>query len=240
MSIPQQEPTPRPRRRAGRAAAIAVSVGLHAGLILVLFSTYAGPPPEPELAPVNVTLLDNLPLAPKPDPEPPAAPKPTPIPDPPPKKSQIRKAKIPPRVVTIAAAEEPDEETVVSELSESQLGGAATAGSGPSGRGCDMVRALENALRKDRLVQAAVAEAHTGKAMLVWNGDWVKSRGQEGKGLAAVRQAIMWQVAFSPEACRTEPVRGLVVIALNDGPGSPRLAVGGGQWRWNDLVSRNR
>jgi outer membrane biosynthesis protein TonB len=253
MSMPQQEPQ-RPRRKgAGRMTAVAASVAVHAGVVLVLFSTYAAPPVQPEPEPVSVTLLDNLPLAPVPEPaptppspkvtpvpEPPAAPKPTPLRDPPPRKSAIHKAKIPPRVVTIAAAEEADEETVASELSDSQLGGATTAGSGPSGRGCDMVQALQNALRKDRLVQAAVAEAHTGKAMLVWNGDWVKSRGQEGKGLAAVRQAIMWQVAFSPESCRTEPVRGLVLISLNDGPGAARLAVGGGQWRWSDLVSRNR
>ncbi len=252
MPIPPQN-LRRRSNRAGRLLATAVSVAAHGGLAVVLFSTYAGTPPTPEPEPVSVTLFDALPPSPKPDPapappapqaapvpEPPAAPKPTPRRDPPPKKSAIRKAKVPPRVAAIAAPEEAEEETVVSELNDSELGGATTAGSGPSGRGCDMVRALENALRKDRLVQAAVAQAHTGKAMLVWNGDWVKSPGQEGKGLAAVRQAIMWQVAFSPEPCRTEPVRGLVLISLRDGPGAARLAVGGGQWRWSDLVSTRR
>jgi outer membrane biosynthesis protein TonB len=229
--------------RTSRSLAIAASVAAHAGVALLLFSTYAGPPKPPEPAPVTVELLDNLPFQPQPpqpDVAPPVAPKPDPVPDPPPKKSAVRPVKAPVRVPTLAADDEPDEETVNSELDDSQLGGAVTAGSGPTGRGCDMVRALQNALRKDRMVQAAVAEAHTGKAMLVWNGDWVKSRGQEGKGLAAVRQAIMWEVAFSPEACRSEPQRGLVLISLNDGPGAARLAVGGGQWRWNDLVSRRR
>ena len=37
-------------------------------------------------------------------------------------------------------------------------------------------------------------------------------------------------------ACRTAPVHGLVLIALNDAPGSARLVVGAGDWRWSDLL----
>ena len=71
---------------------------------------------------------------------------------------------------------------------------------------------------------------------MVWNGDWVRSGGEDGKGLAGVRQAIALGVAFAPEACRAEPVRGLVLISLSDSPGSPRLALGAGRWRWSDLL----
>jgi hypothetical protein len=103
-----------------------------------------------------------------------------------------------------------------------------------------MVRRLQAALRKDPQVQAAVADARAagagGKALFVWNGDWIRSNGQDGAGLAAVREAIMWEVGFAPEACRTEPVHGLVMISLNDGPGAPRLVVGAGAWRWTDLL----
>ncbi len=104
-----------------------------------------------------------------------------------------------------------------------------------------MARRLQSALRKARLVQAAVADAGRadgagGKALYVWNGDWIQSRGQDGNGLAAVREAIMWEVAFAPEACRAEPVHGLVLFSLNDGPGSARLVVGSGVWRWSDLL----
>jgi hypothetical protein len=131
------------------------------------------------------------------------------------------------------------------ELSESQLAGAMTAGSGGGGAGsggggrqCDMVRRLQTALREDSHIQAAVAQSrHTpGRALLVWNGDWVQSSGEDGKGLAKVRQAIMVEVGFAPEACRTEPVHGLVLISLADYPGSPRLALGSGSWRWSDLL----
>jgi hypothetical protein len=132
------------------------------------------------------------------------------------------------------------------ELSDAQLAGALTAGGGGSGGGsggggggrpCDMVRRLQDALRRDSKVQTAVAEARrTGGALLVWNGDWIQSAGEEGKGLASVRQAIMIEVAFAPEACRAEPVHGLVLISLNDGPGSARLALGSRAWRWSDLL----
>lgn len=102
-----------------------------------------------------------------------------------------------------------------------------------------MVRWLQNALRKDSLVQAAVAQS-AGKAILVWNGDWVRSNQEDGKGLAAVREAIMWEVAFAPAACRAEAVHGLVVISLGEAPGASRLALGLSEWRWSDLVSTRR
>ena len=106
-----------------------------------------------------------------------------------------------------------------------------------------MIRRLQAALRKDALVQAAVADARaagSGKALLVWNGDWIRSNGQDGAGLAAVREAIMWEVGFAPEACRAEPVHGLVLISLTDGPGAARLVVGAGDWRWSDLLRPRR
>jgi hypothetical protein len=121
-------------------------------------------------------------------------------------------------------------------LTEAQIAGAASAGEGGGGSGCDLARAVQGALRKDPLVQAAVFDANrAGKAIMVWDGDWVRSGQQDGKGLAAVREAIMWEVAFAPEACRRAPVHGLVLLTLADG--ATRLAVGSGVWRWSDLLA---
>ena len=50
----------------------------------------------------------------------------------------------------------------------------------------------------------------------------------------AVRQAIMWEIAFAPEACRNQRMHGLVLLSLADG--STRFAVGSGDWRWSDLL----
>ena len=63
-------------------------------------------------------------------------------------------------------------------LSESQLAGATSAGEGSGGGGgggCDTARAVQQALRRDPLVHTAVSDANRlGKAIMVWNGDWVQ------------------------------------------------------------------
>lgn len=123
--------------------------------------------------------------------------------------------------------------------------GSGAAGGGGSGSGaggsCNMVRRIQDALRTDPDILAAVTQARlltgaAGRTPLVWNGDWIQSPGQEGKGLAGVRQAIALEVAFAPKACRDQSMRGLVVIAFSDGPDAPRLVLGTGRWRWSDLA----
>jgi hypothetical protein len=123
-------------------------------------------------------------------------------------------------------------------LSESQLAGAASVGEGAGnggGGGCDLARAVQQALRNDSLVHTAVEDANRlGKAIMLWNGDWVRSGSQDGKGLSAVRQAILWEVAFAPQACRNERMHKPVLLSLADG--GTRFAIGSGDWRWSDLL----
>jgi hypothetical protein len=125
-------------------------------------------------------------------------------------------------------------------LSDSQIAGAAGVGEGGGGGGgCDLARAVQQALRRDPLVHTAVDNANRrGKAIMMWNGDWVRSGAQEGKGLSAVRQAIMWEVGFSPESCRNAPMHGTVLLSLADG--GTRFAIGAGAWRWSDLLGLKR
>ena len=106
-----------------------------------------------------------------------------------------------------------------------------------------MVARLQAALRKDPQIMAAARDAARqaeGRALLVWRQGWIQSPGQTGKGLAGVRQAIALEVAFAPEACRRDPVTGPVVLSLADHAGAPRLALGGGTWRWSDLLEAKR
>jgi hypothetical protein len=246
-------------RRRGPITAAFSTIG-HGLIVLAIFSARADPPPALVFEPMNVELVaprflipDPVPLPiPDPAPAPPAAAAPTPpVPKPepkPPKPSPIKARKsprpAPPDVVPLPAAETPAVETAV-EVSEAQLAGAATAGSGSGGGAgtgagqggdCNMLARLQRALRKDPMVQAAVSQAHRGKAIMVWDGGWVRHPGQEGGGLAAVREAMMWEIGFAPEACRTERVRGLVVVSLKDGSGSARLVLGENDWRWSDLL----
>ncbi len=122
-------------------------------------------------------------------------------------------------------------------LDIADLASASDADAGPPAGPCDMARRLQGALRRDPLVRAAVL-ASTGKAILVWNGDWIQSGGEDGKGLAAVREAIMWEVGFAPPACRAQTVHGIILLSMTAAPGSVRLAVGSRDWRWSDLLGR--
>jgi type IV secretory pathway VirB10-like protein len=218
-------------KRTGLAAALSLLV--HAGLLFAFLSTRREPPPPAEIQPMEVALVAPGPSA---QPKGPATPAP-PAAQPPPPRQLARPTKARPDVTPLPAGEGRTNDTGV-ELSEAQLAGAATAGGGGAGRPCDMARRLQSALRKDSRVQAAVADARgaAGKALYVWNGDWIRSQGQDGNGLGVVREAIMWEVAFAPEACRAEPMHGLLAVSLNDGSGSARLVLGAGDWHWKDLL----
>ena len=121
-------------------------------------------------------------------------------------------------------------------LTASQLAGATEAGEGNGGGGtCDMARRIQDALRRDPLVRAAVEKAgRLGQAILVWNGDWVQSGVEDGKGLSTIREAIMWEVGFSPPACRSQQMHGLVLLSLSDK--ATRFGLGTDTWRWSDLL----
>ena len=211
----------------------------HVVVLFVLASAHPDAPRPVEPEPMTVALVP--PPAPdQPAPPAPARPSAAPPAQAPPPRTLARITPARDHAEPLPASRAPPSDTVAA-LSDAQLAGAATAGSGPGGRPCDMVRRLQAALRKDPRVQAAVADAaSTSKALFVWNGAWIRSAGQDGNGLAAVREAIMWEVAFAPEACRAEPVHGLVAMSLHDGPGAERLVVGAGDWRWSDLLGRGQ
>jgi hypothetical protein len=228
-------------------------VALHAGLCLAILFAAKPPLPAQEPPAVTVQLVADLPAPspPAPAPTPPAptvaakhrAPKPaTPKPREPARVVATRPAVAslsrPPTAAAspLASADSAPAASQDAGVSEAELAGAAGAGSGAGGGPCDMASRLEAALRRDMLVRSAVA-SFAGKAIRVWNGDWVKSQGEDGKGLAAVREALMWEVAFAPRACRSEPVRGLVVVSVEAPEGKVRLALGASQWRWSDLLA---
>ncbi|MFN3513095.1 MAG: hypothetical protein ACK41C_08630 [Phenylobacterium sp.] len=119
-------------------------------------------------------------------------------------------------------------------------GGAGGGGGGGGGGRCDMAALLQKALREDPDVRAAVARVHQADGpapILLWRGDWIRNFGEDGAGLARVRQAMIMEIGFAPEACRSAPMRGFVLISLNDAPGSAQLALGSTEWRWSDLLT---
>ena len=214
-----------------------LSAVAHGALAIALLATVTRAVPTAEPPPISVQLIQPPPIvarAPTPEPQPvPAAA--TPAPQTPKLRSIARRSHAPPVAAPLPVA--PAEETAATPsrgVDNAQFAGAAGVGEGPPSGSCDMARRLQAALRKDPLVQAAVARAGGGPIM-VWDGDWVQSGAEDGKGLAAVREAITWEIAFAPAACRAEPMRGMILLSM-DTAGSAKLALGQGAWRWSDLL----
>jgi hypothetical protein len=218
-------------RRRDRAWAWVFSAAAHAIVFAVVFWTGGKPPPKPvPPAPSMMVSLLDLPKPPGP-PDPPAG-----------EADDGQDIVQPPKPAVTApvqfavAPPAPDTSDL---LSAAQLAGAASPGEGGSGGGggggCNMAQLVQQALRRDPLVRAAVMDANRlGKASMLWNGDWVQTGGQEGKGLSAVREAVAWEVAFAPAACRNQRMHGLVLLSLADG--ATRFAIGAGDWRWSELL----
>ncbi len=236
-SVLQERPTrfgdmgQAPGLKRSRLLAGTAAVTVHLAVFSALFWMHAGPrPAHVGPTPADISMVE------LPKPKPPGPPD-----------AAEAQAGVPlsflqptqPRVTApvLTYAQTPDNSDL---LSESQLAGAARAGEGGGGGGvCDMALLLQQALRRDPLVHTAVAESNrAGKAIMLWDGDWVRSGDQDGKGLSAVREAILWEVAFAPEACRNLRVHGLVLLSLADS--GTRFAIGANDWRWSDLLGVRR
>lgn len=218
-----------PNQRRNRLLAGGVTVAAHVIVFGALWWTHATPPPaRPEPPSIEVTLIDTPKPAPPVPPEPEKVDTGGPVVAPNPKPPTIHIQSQSPIQATV------DDMSDV--LSDAQVAGAATIGEGgDSGGACDMGRLVQQALRRDPLVHNAVQNANRlGKAIMVWDGDWVRTGMEDGKGLSAVREAILWEVGFAPESCRTRPVHGMVLLSLADG--RTRFAVGTSVWRWSDLL----
>jgi hypothetical protein len=250
------DPRPPRRRRAlwRRPVVAALSTAAHGLVLLALLNAHPPPPVMVEPPPMLVQIVELAPPIPaQTPPQPSPAPSPSPAPpkpDPKPAKaaapkSPAKPAPVPPRRQTAPApnadplpAGEGGKGAAGFELSEGQIAGAARAGAGSGGGSCNMLEWLQGQLRKDRRVQAAMAQAGGGKPVVVWHGgEWIRHGGQEGEGLASVREIVMWEIAFAPDECRRQPVSGLVLISLHDGPGAPRIVMGADRrWAWSDVL----
>jgi hypothetical protein len=202
----------------------AISIAAHLIVFTALLWPHEPPArPRPPPASITVSIAEQ--------PEPPAPPAPTEL------RPQTVQAAMPRLAIISPEPSEIQPSDNSDLLSDSQIAGAAGVGEGGGGGGgsCDMAQLVQQALRRDRLVHMAVANAgRVGKAIMIWNGDWVRSGVEDGKGLAAVREAIMWEVGFAPAACRNQPMHGLVLLSLADG--GTRFAIGTSAWRWSDLL----
>lgn len=222
-------------RRRGRPLAWAFSLAAHALVFTALLWPRAD---RPNTRPVPSSLSITFVNVAKPDPPGPPDDAKLKAGDPVPSTQPVLlqpTAPAPVRSITVVTV--PDTSDI---LSASQIAGATGvdddgAGGGGGGGECDTARLVQRALRRDPLVRNAVIGANRlGKSVMLWNGDWVRSGEEEGKGLSAVREAIIWDLAFAPEACRNKREHGTLLLSLADG--TTRFAIGTSDWRWSDLL----
>ena len=227
-----------------RGLAIALSMGVHALILAAVVASIRAPSAVVRSPPVDLAILPPV-TEPSPEPSAPArrgsaraASRPTPAPA-----AMTPVAVTPRHAVTSAPATPaaPAGSGFDVALGEGELAGAELAGSGASSGGvCDMGVRLREALRGDPRVAAAVAALAAGgggRAFRIWNGDWVAQSGEDGLGLATVREAVAWTVGFAPAACREAVRRGLVLIPVGSPSGEVRLAIGAARlWRWSELT----
>jgi len=241
-----------------RSLAGGASLAAHVVIAVLVVASWRAVTPPAAQPPIEVTLAP-LPVVPPPPPPPPdvAPDSPSPEPDAAPKRAPTHAAPAAAathpapapfhaRPIAVAAAAPVAAAAAASPgdgLSDADVAGASRVGDGRPHGACDMASRLQAALRRDHTVLAQAAAAvrqADGRALRIWDGDWVQNGVEDGKGLSAVREAVVVEVAFAPAACRAETVRGLVLLTLGDGPGAARIAVGSGQWRWSDLLASGR
>ena len=216
--------------RGKRATALVLSLGVHglAAGVLLMGAEAARTTSEPPVVMAELVPWATLTPAAAPAKASPAHKK-----TPPPRPKLFRKAVLKPSAVfqNRAAVHQVN---FGPGLSETTLAEAAQAGSGNGGGACNMAVRLQSSLLSDFVAQTALANLG-GRTILVWNGAWVRFDGEDGNGLSAVREALMWDIAFAPKNCQDEAVHGLIVLRAGRG----RIAIGRSDWRWGELVTRH-
>lgn len=118
----------------------------------------------------------------------------------------------------------------------------AVAAAGAKGETCQLTAWLQQALQNDPQVRAALAlmprrALSLSNALMLWDTGWVQGDPKAAANLAAVRAAVLAGVRAAPAGCQSAPVRGPEIMTLNDPSGTTVIAIGSGEWRWQDLLT---
>lgn len=209
----------------------------HAALLLPLVLLQAPSPPRgPDLGVVVVSLYDGPELASSAaQSAPPAAPPPAPPFEPPPD--------VEPQFLDVELAEAdlaPPRDPLQDPVALSVAGA-----SGAAGETCAVGAWLQPALQGDPEVLAALGEMprsarSVADALMLWDGVWVAPRPGAARAVAPIRAALISGVGAAPEACLAQVIRGPELITLENGATTTVLAIGSGEWKWGDLLSRQQ
>jgi hypothetical protein len=194
-------------------------------LVLILLPSRS----EPRLAASVLTVFDVAAVSTAPEPEPPEAPQPEPVEPTPPQPVVVPPPEVPLPVPNEIAVAVRDETT-----------NAANGGA------CDLTAPVQAALQSSAAVRLSLpripAERRSvANAIMVWKVAWLAEDEQlDAAAIAAIQGIVAQTVAAATAECRLEPQVGPRLLLLAGTGDTIVLAVGSGQWRWQDLLDTAR
>ncbi len=116
-----------------------------------------------------------------------------------------------------------------------------------AGDACDLTAPVQEALRTDPAIQSVLAtiprpSRSVANALMIWDAGWLAfGDGQAAAARDMIRDAIAGLIAAAPEECRAQPQGGprLLILPVGDHE-TIVLALGSGEWRWQDLLDTAR
>ena len=209
-----------------RPTALYLTIAIHAVIVLLALLPAAAPI---AVRGASLKIFDVPQGPPDPDPEPARPRQPLRVPP-----QSVDAVVVPPPIIPLPAPSA----IVVTMLAQSEVDARGGA--------CDLtdpVRAalLESALVQDRLTRMPRAHRSVANAIMVWNTEWiVLDHRLDFEALDAIRDVVAGTVAAASETCRLQGQNGprLMIIPIADT--SIVLAIGSGQWRWQDVLQTAR
>ena len=209
-----------------RVASAIATVAAHVGLFsLLLIQNRAEPRSiKPTLSVFNVSALSM-----DPKPEPPKAPQPKPLKPTPPQPIVVP----PPEVVLPTAST-----LLVAMLDQTE--------SAKNGGACDLTGPVQAALQSSDAVRASLPlippdKRSVANAIMVWKVAWLAEDQQlDATAIAAIQGVVAETIAAATPECRLQPQAGPRLLLLSGTGDTVVLAVGSGEWRWQDLLDTAR
>lgn len=209
------------RSPTGRGLAAALTVAGH-GLValLLLLTTTKGTPVE--VVPAIATFDVDQPGPPSPEP---------------PKPKEVETPPLPPEPVIV-----PIPEIVLPTDNAMSVSVLEQVASEASGGGCDLTGPIQEALQADARVtmempSIAPDRRSVANALALWDRVWVEpDRRFPEPALASIQDTVRLMVAAASDTCRLQIQRGPRLIYLSGPDKTTVLALGSGEWSWQQVV----
>ena len=224
--MPVGGPDRLPSGRRVRAGSLLATVAIHGGIIALSVATTVIEPPRPVVRALSVFNISAS-----------AATKPAQLKVPQPKRVPPKPPQpviVPPPVVPLPTPNE----TVVALLDQ--------ADAAASGGACDLTEPVRAALQASEPVLASLPQIPRDKlsvanAIMVWKAAWLgENDALDTTAVALIRDVVAGTIAAATPECRLQPQVGPRLLLLSGSSETVVLAVGSGQWRWQDLLETAR